>query len=228
MPDAATKIETKPAHGLEVRPGLSVLIEPGGAPGTRFRTEFVGMVTQRYVAVRLPVQRKIIDVLHPNRPMTVRYLRDDGVICGFSTSLLHVMIKPFPILFMAFPRQVELASLRQHDRVSCFLPATVSKGPAPLAGMVTNISAGGLRVTLDTFSRAKTMEMKPGAEVSISLTLFNMTTETTLKGVIRGVTPEGERLALGIQFNRISREVQDNIQDYVKSVKEHLVRPEPL
>jgi c-di-GMP-binding flagellar brake protein YcgR len=236
------KVQRKQADALEVLPGTKALLEPVRS-GKRIKTVFVGLDKGNYVALKLPLNRQIIDSLGKDARVTVRFMQEGGVICGFDTQVAGAVVRPFPILFLAYPQTLEVLTLRESPRVSCFLPVTVFHDAEDHAGAVVNISSGGCRIVLggsgdeaapmaETGDEAGKAPADKGAatvpdipkdaEIFCQIRLFDAQEDSYVKGVVRNVARKGDALSLGVQFDELSEEIQESIQGYVRTVIRHL------
>ncbi|THB68446.1 MAG: flagellar brake protein [Desulfovibrio sp.] len=215
-------VEFKKSDELNLELGANVLVEPYGGAGLQFRTEFVGMFKGRYVAVRLPVTRKILDALPSNRLVNLRFLQTGGVVCGFQAEVAHIMVRPFPILFVDYPESIEVFHLRKHDRVMCYLPVALFMDGEEVKGVITDISTGGCRVFLDDGAVSGLPKTEKDAELSCLFTLSDSNMEVLVNGVIRTVEDQKQGVVLGLGFIEPTEEVVEAVGQYVAVVKEHL------
>ncbi|MCP9473461.1 MAG: flagellar brake protein [Nitrospira sp.] len=120
----------------------------------------LGWKEPAWLICQWPSQLDWVSGLAENTPCTLSYLRD-GKLVGCRTEIRGAVATPVPLLFLAYPRQVEEMHLRQYPRVSSNEPAVVSRivsrgkdrgGIAPadhVGGLVKDLSIGGCRLALE-------------------------------------------------------------------------------
>jgi len=221
QPDPSN-IELKKGAALDIEVGANVLVEPYGNPGLRFKSEFVGMERGRFFAVRLPLQNKYFEALPIRRPLTIRFLQDGGQICGFESAVIHLMVKPFSLLFMDYPITIEILNLRRHDRVNCFFPVLVYHDNGESRGVVLNISGGGGRITIETENQKGLKNIAQGSEIFCQMRIFDSAEEVYVKGVVKFKLTKGAKITLGVSFDDMSEEVREGIERYIQNVRKFL------
>lgn len=105
---------------LNIGLGTRLQVQLSGMEG-QFRSNLVGMEPERYLIVQVPMMTGILNKLQEGNRATVRYLYS-GYIYGFSSTVMHFSTKPAPLLFLAYPKTVEIIELRKSKRVDCFFP----------------------------------------------------------------------------------------------------------
>lgn len=213
-------VERKDGLTLHIDMGGAILLEPIGT-GQRFKTIFVGMERERYLLTRLPRVAGIREILTPETEITVRYLHHNGTVYGFKTAVLSTIPAPVPLVFLSFPKVVEVLSLRRHERVDCFLPATVFHEGTDYACMLTNISSGGCRIILD-LPPEDIPNLSLNDEIFCQFSMFGSDQDHFVKGEVKNLTRDCTKLILGIQFDEVSEDIQESINAYVRNVTEFL------
>ncbi|MCP9451944.1 MAG: flagellar brake protein [Nitrospira sp.] len=140
-------------------------------------------------------------------PCTLSYLRD-GKLVGCRTEIRGAVATPVPLLFLAYPQQVEEMHLRQHPRVSSNEPAVVSrlasrgqnKGGLATAdhvgGLVKDLSMGGCRLLLEQVPSW----MRAGSSVHLEFELPGLGHVTNLTGMVKSVDKGEEGNLIGVEF----------------------------
>ncbi len=145
--------------------------------------------------------------LAENTPCTLSYLRD-GKLVGCRTEIRGAVATPVPLLFLAYPQQVEEMHLRQYPRVSSNEPAVVSRiasrgkdrgGIAPadhVGGLVKDLSMGGCRLAL---GRVPSW-MRTGSSIHLEFELPGVGHVTNLTGMVKSIDKAEEGNVIGVEF----------------------------
>ncbi len=158
------------------------------------------------------------------RAVTIRYVQPHGLICGFECEVAHLMVKPYSLLFLSYPESIEILSLRRHDRVSCYLPATIFLGEEECKGVILNISSGGCKALIESCESGGVAALAKDVELFFQVKLFNADEETYIRGLVKSFISEGKRSAVaGVAFDELSEDVQESIDGYVASVRDYLL-----
>lgn len=181
----------------------------------RFKSTFLGMERDQFVLLKLPMTRQLLDVLAPRMDLTVRFLMEGGRICGFQSQVSHISVKPYPLLFLAYPRRVEVLKLRKHDRASCYQPITFYMGGEDLRGVIVNISAGGCRVLVEEGDLEALRTAAPGEHIVFQFRLFGSEESLYLQGIIKTAVMEHGKLSLGVAFQELDTELATQIERFV-------------
>ena len=211
------KLDADKSQNLDITLGAALLVEVFGL-NKRFRSTFIGMERDRYLIARLPqnIDRQYI---RQDMELTIRYLHEAGKVFGFRSKVLYLGPRHFSLMFLSYPKSYEVLSLRKHERVDCLLPASLILDGDELSGVIVNISAGGLKFILDT-QEYKLEGIKRDTQVVCKFNLFFEEKETVSQGLVRNVENDGHKLALGVQFDATTADIEKSIKNYVTTVKE--------
>ena len=161
------------------------------------------------------------NILTVHEDILVRYIHQ-GEIFGFKTTVIGTISSPFKLTFIACPIRVERINLRKTARVDCHIPATLTTGDRPLAGMILDISASGCRFSTRTQSDEATLHVPVETAVSIAFPLLGQEGTVKVQGKVKNVHQDGNRLVSGIVFSDLDPEMSKRIADYVKAVAGYL------
>lgn len=91
-----------------------------------------------------------------------------GVIYGFTTEVLHLQHRPWPLVYLAYPPMVERVNLRSEERYPVQVRSTVFYRDVDdfqsVAGMMTDLSLSGCRIDCPLF-----IDTDEGLELSFRL-----------------------------------------------------------
>lgn len=214
---------------LAIQPESTLLIQSKGL-GKGIKAKFIGMERGKYLIVRLPPATMSQAPLMDSEEVTVRFLGKNGAIHGFQSFVGERVTRPVPLLFLGFPKTIEVLSLRRHDRAFCYLPTSFFIEGNDFAGTIVDISQGGCRIVpeLSTENGAEAgMDdvpdaIKDGVQVFCTFTMSADAEPVHVNGTIRSVNVEAGKVGLGVSFDEVSEDIKANLSAYVKNVQEAL------
>lgn len=140
-------------------------------------------------------------------PCTVSYLHD-GKLVGYRSEFRDLITSPVPLLFVAYPKNVEEMHLRKHLRASANEPIllmqadTASRSSSVLpansyfGGLLKDLSGGGCSVTLVR----RPAWLRSGSAVRLEFELPGLGHITNLTGVVKNVDVRHGSETIGIEF----------------------------
>ncbi len=208
-----------PGEELDIAPGTRVLLDFLW-PGKKYWAEFIGMKRGRYLLLHPPVNAKTLDNYKRDTQATIRYVHKDYHVCGFTCWVQQLIVKPVPLLFLSFPKVVEVLNMRRHDRTSSVVPVTVYHNEKECRGFIVNISRGGCRIVVKN-GDGKTLP-EQGEEIFSSFRLLEAEQDVYAMGLVRSVEQNGDKVSLGVQFKDLAEDVAQAIERFVASLQEYL------
>ncbi len=216
-------VARKSGSTMTVSIGTKMLIEPAGM-GDRFKTDFVGMVRDAFILVRVPRIPGVNEYLYVDKRVTVRYVHE-GNVYGFESQVLWNQTTPYRLLFLRYPVTVEILNLRRCQRVDCYMPVKIGMEEqgtyTEYAGMMLNLSCGGCQLVLDVADGAA----PPVALDAQLVTVFRMLgtdRDVKLTGSVKNINITKQRMYIGLMYGELPVEVRDAIDNYVTNVAEFL------
>lgn len=235
---------------LDVSVGQAMLIEPMGM-AEPYKAKFVGMEKGDYLLARVSLGRLTGLSVSEEETITVKLMNAKGRIQGFQSVIRTRLKRPNPMLVMDFPYTIEVLSLRRHDRVLCYIPATVYADGEEHHGAIVDLSAGGCKFWSDQTQAARAAgrgagrpdgrpaplgkDGKPlptccalpkglttGAEVFCAFNMLGGGEPTYLAGSVANAFHENSKHSFGIAFRAVSEEVRQSIDGYVERVRDAL------
>jgi c-di-GMP-binding flagellar brake protein YcgR len=209
-----SQIERQSHFALNTPMGTKMSLTSSGL-GQDIWTFLVGMEKNRYILLRLP--RELHNtVLHHDR-FTVKFLKEN-LVYGFSSTVLHTVRHPFPLLFLNYPETVETLDLRNHERAICFLPVDMYWQSEQYPGHIIDLSRSGCRMVIDLTSAGQLSTLEKGISLFCS---FKPGQEEIHAGCkIRNISRSHDRLVLGISFKELPEEYGRQLDLYVKQINE--------
>jgi hypothetical protein len=208
---------------LNLRINDKVLVDVEGS-GKRFWTEAYGMVRDEFILLRHPMSVAFKDLLNPQQPVTARFMTADGSIFGFKSSVVGTIARPTPILVLTHPFVVETVNLRRHDRVDCFLPATLFHEGNELPGYIVNLSVGGSKFVYQPGGdgSAAPLDMPADSEAFCQFRLPGQEAELYARSIVKSTTQAGKKVVVGLKFEDVEEASREAILDYVRSAQEFM------
>lgn len=140
-------------------------------------------------------------------PCTVSYLHD-GKLIGYRSEFRDLITSPVPLLFVAYPKNVEEMHLRKHLRASANEPillmqadtasrsSSVLPGNSYFGGLLKDLSGGGCSVILVR----RPAWLRSGSAVRLEFELPGLGHITNLTGVVKSVDVRHGSETIGIEF----------------------------
>jgi c-di-GMP-binding flagellar brake protein YcgR len=200
---------------LNIGMGTTVHVHLSGLDAP-FKSVMVGQEPQKYLMIRVPMLTGIIYKLYEGNRVTVRYMYA-GCVYGFLSTILHFITKPSSLLFLAYPKTIEILELRRSRRVDCFFPATAKIQEKECTGTIVDISAGGCKFSIDTSSGVKAPLIEVEENISLSFLLIGSSQPETVLGKVRSISRDQGKVVVGIQFDALSTETKKRIEALIES-----------
>ncbi|SHI97512.1 PilZ domain-containing protein [Halodesulfovibrio aestuarii] len=171
--------------------------------GQRCWGEIVGLKKDKYLLVETGKNKNSLAFL-PEDVVTVRCVsNNDGVLCGFRTTVARYLTEPFPQVILHFPQDIEQMQLRNETRYHCFSPVTVHHGNLSCEGMLINISEHGGKVVLAEGGQGSCVESQEcpfleDQKISLDIRPLGAVAPVTVDAVIKRVTIRDGGITLGV------------------------------
>jgi c-di-GMP-binding flagellar brake protein YcgR len=200
---------------LNIGLGTTVHINISGLDG-QFKSIMVGQEPQKYLMIRLPLSTGIINKLYEGNRATVRYMYS-GCVYGFLSTVLHYITKPSPLLFLAYPKTVEIIELRRSRRVDCFFPGTAMIHEKECTGTVVDISTDGCKFSIDASGGQRVPLIEVEADINLSFHLIGNSQLEPILGKVRSISRDRGKVVVGIQFDALNSETRKCIEVLIES-----------
>jgi c-di-GMP-binding flagellar brake protein YcgR len=200
---------------LNISLGTQMQIQLGGMDGP-FKSSLVGMVRENFLMIQLPMMTGILNKLNEGNRVTARYIYS-GSIYGFHSAILAFITKPSPLLFLTYPKIIEILDLRKCKRVDCFFPANAKIQEVEHKGLILDISTGGCKFSIDTSSDARIPHIEVGEIINLSFQLIGTSEAQTVFGKVRTTSRDQRKVVVGIQFDALDSEMAKSIEALIES-----------
>ena len=216
-----SKVERRDAQSLDITLGARVVLQIVGV-GKKFATEFVGMERGKFILLRLPPQQGLRQVLTVDETVTIRYMHDQSLLFGFTSSVVAVITSPAPLLFLSYPKTVEVLSLRRHQRVNCLVPIVTYFEGEEYCGQVLNISNSGCMFLVDNAEDAPPPPYAVEDEIFCQFRMPGAENDLYARGLVKNIGKFKGKQSIGVEFQDMDEEIEQTIVTYVQNVQEYL------
>ncbi|GAA5218114.1 PilZ domain-containing protein [Corallincola platygyrae] len=200
----------------QMRPGnvLDFQLAVGVKP--RFKCKLVGYEEGRYMALSIPAQSRVDHdelLVHGYGCIVRTIIEGEAGQCIAFKSLIQTNLRqPHPVLFIDYPKQIQLYSLRNQTRIATHVPATMigeqkdeSTGQTEQTvfhGTIVDLSVGGCRLKLPWPLGQPRLRIK---DVLLKVVFPSQPDEPLLlDGEIKSENRhDGRHITVGIQFDEV-------------------------
>jgi HD-GYP domain-containing protein (c-di-GMP phosphodiesterase class II) len=195
---------------INIELGNEALIQVEGS-STRMKAVLIGMELAKYVVFRI---RGLMTCGEGARA-DIRYARA-GSIYGFQSDVIAFIQHPFPLLFLSYPKRVEMIEQRKEPRVDCSISAEIQIREVLFTGKIGDLSATGCRFCI-TLPEAETANsIRVNDEITLHTDFSGALGREQLLGRIQNTRFDQERGLLGILFLDMSADARNYIDTAVQ------------
>lgn len=183
----------------------------------RIKTEFVGLLSDRFIILNFPSPKRLTNAdeyLKDGVVVIVRAVLESGggQVIAFRQQVMSVSSHPARLLYLHFPKQVQLFSLRSQTRIPTLIPAKmVIDSERQLEGLIKDISLTG--VMFDTKSDNVMSELK-GTQVKLKLDKSSKGM-SEFTGKICSIKSKSTSTQFGIQLLASEDEIKTFMQNHL-------------
>ncbi len=203
---------------------LLILERQVGGQRLKGATSYIGRQGHRYLLADLPLVNGSPIFSTAGCPCVVRFL-DQGVMFGFQSTVEHISFHPTPVIYIAYPDQVERVNLRKEKRVKVNLAAELrylaGDEAKSVPGRIADVSYSGCRVMVD-----RAFDLHDRVDLNIMIE-EGKTIEISSSTVRNLTTLGGGHYALGLQFTEEPGPWQDYVTRISALFGEEMGRGEP-
>ncbi|WP_126444053.1 flagellar brake protein [Sulfuricystis multivorans] len=166
-----------------IQPGDTIYLDRN-LDGSRITASLIGYLKGRSVIITVPADERGAIFLKEGESVFAKVFSGKHVV-AFPSSVLAVVLKPFPHLHLNYPAEVTGIVVRRSERVGVRLIAAIETANEKAAGIVMDLSTGGLSFA------SRFASLKPGIGVlcNFKLTLSDSVYLMSLRAVVRTVYP---------------------------------------
>ena len=203
---------TKKEKFLDV--GLIIFLQPKGTnKNIRYKSLVVGWKADIAIIIETPILNGAFINLYRGCNCIIRYLYR-GEAFGFETKILKNIDDPnFPLIQLAYPKEIYKISLRKYERVQTYIPVRMEiqnkAHSEKLEGHILDLSIGGC---LSQFANMKNLNLKLEDKIKISFSLPREPNKVIiLQSVIRKIHILKDNIKIGMQFINVSNDIRVKI-----------------
>lgn len=167
----------------------------------RVKTEYIGLSKERFVLLSYPAAKRAVTLngyLKDGCTVIVRAVLESGggQVIAFRQQVVSITSHPTKLLFIGFPEQVQLISLRAQPRIPTLIPAKLISEQQEIAGIIKDVSVNG--ILFDVKSKENFSHLK---NTTCKVTLDSKTSGVTeFEGEICSVRARTDSVQFGIQL----------------------------
>ena len=198
-------------------PGVKIKLMALTTVKSKMSASLLGYKAGKYLIVDQPMVRGLPFRMEDGTDWSVNFL-NKGTIVSFTARVLGVSRMPFPLVFLSYPEQAELTSLRQDRRYPvdiravCRLSDPEGGGRKLEPGLVRDISEGGCQMLVG-------VSYNVGDLVELSLDLPERGPLAGILAEVKSCREVGDRHLLGLSFAvGVSRESYLALKGFIYSL----------
>lgn len=201
--------------------GINLLIDFEDLDLT-LHSALVGIEHGKYLLLKAPVPLESFEKKTIRKKELVIKSLYRGTIYAFRSRLMALISEPSRLMFIQYPDRIEHHELRAHKRFRCSIVAQARVNEAERGGVIENISMGGCRCTLESFS----------SDPELTKTLLNRTIpfrcrfpgtkkEVRFIGQVKNTRRQSDEVAVGVAFlhREDSHETRSMISNYIQLIE---------
>lgn len=204
-----------PKLSIEPNSRIYVRLNPLSQQSQPMQGEFIGLSHYEYLILRVPSVPGLLAKLIPHTMMEVRFLLD-GAVNSFTTELVSHAVKPALMLFTSYPDRLNIQETRRHQRITCALPAILNTIYGDAKGIISDLSMGGCKVTLDLGGQSALRDMIVGDEVVLQTVLNADGMPAGGTAIVRNIEVSGSKLRAGLSFNDAHKDFFTSLSNYLE------------
>ncbi|MBI4949157.1 MAG: PilZ domain-containing protein [Deltaproteobacteria bacterium] len=187
----------------------------------RIKSMFVGMEFGQYLIVRLSPNDLIgtfRSEMMRDSPVIFRFLHK-GVVYGFDTEIQNIVSAPAKIVFLKYPKMIVESKTVTTERHSCNIPGMTMFGNEFVDLSVIDISPEGCRAIIMSVKEALYGLIQVNKIIEIKLQLPRTNESFALKGKIRNLSKDTDRITVGVQFDEMTGEARGKLTQFISALK---------
>lgn len=211
----ATPVKRSSGVNVELRQGMSVVLQ-FSHDGKKYSSKIVGVDPYNFIITKMPLVPGISKMLFPGEGITLKY-QCDGIIYGFDTEIVNFVLKPMPLLILAYPVSTERIELRRYKRIPCLIPVHMENEYERNLAFMVDISQGGCRLVLDKNGSEGVLNVMTGDKVTIHpiLELFG---SDTVSAIVANAAEKDRNIIFGTTFQIEDPELSKRIVEFIERI----------
>jgi c-di-GMP-binding flagellar brake protein YcgR len=184
-----------------------------------FRGVLVGLEPGEYLLVKTAIPREFESAILPGIHFNITY-HSQGLDFGFTSTLIETIERPYRLTFLSYPATVDSIDVRSQSRICCYIPSSAFLNNNTIKGIVTDISPNGCRFVIRLPFNLQARQILLIDSIILQFPVFGLKGLQTFNGVVRNTSVDREKIAMGIEFREMNKEISDSLGEYITSVTE--------
>jgi c-di-GMP-binding flagellar brake protein YcgR len=181
------------------------------------KSVLVGLDRNMFLIIRAPKLPGLAPGLMIGSSFKVLFIYD-GTIYGFQSKVLMSILSPAPLLFIAYPENMQRHELRKDFRMNCSIPVAIAvKDGMELGGLITNLSLGGCRATVAN-DPLTTAHFSIDGAFELSSEMLGIGRDHAIRGIIKNLSQDKKKIHLGFQFEDVDTSALEKIRLFLNQV----------
>lgn len=205
---------------LHITLGTEILVEISDL-NLRTKGTLIGMENSSYLIIKLSNHDLIgnfrSDAVKES-PVIIRYLYK-GSVYGFKSSILNIISVPSKLFFITYPTKIEGVNVRTSPRYECILPAHAKLNENLVETVIVDISRQGCRCVIKTTAvdnvAALYESIDINKQIEVKIQLPSIEDKIIVKGAVRNINKDEDRVVFGILFDEIKAEAQKRLDSFI-------------
>ncbi|MDR2945784.1 MAG: flagellar brake protein [Candidatus Adiutrix sp.] len=181
---------------------------------SKWTTVLIGSRPGRYLIVEMPKVAGAPVKLDEGTRWAANFI-SKGAVYSFNTEMLGYTYRLVPLLFLEYPREVEVANLRTEKRYPVNIPILIAltQTAPPQKALVVDISEGG-------FLMASPFQLEPETQIEV---IFHLPKEEPINGiqaVVRACRGKPGGYFIGLAYSPSNRpETASRLRDLISNIE---------
>lgn len=204
---------------LEIGTQLHIEIETVSIP---LQSDFIGMEPDKYLIISAP--RPFAPIKHKlsqGNQVIVKYLYK-GTVYAFQTKIIEATSKPVRLVFLEYPKIVQHKDIRNHKRMSCFIPVKIIINDEKNQGAILDINKQGCRCRIQNIVDLKSPSININDQITLKFPFPGIEGELTVLAKVTNMQKNKKEVDFGAMFHQLPIETQKIISQYILSVYDFL------
>jgi hypothetical protein len=199
---------------LSMELGNSLSIQTEGMEDC-FESVLVGLEPPAYLIVQMPLISDADRHFRQGNCVVVRY-SCLGNAYEFPSQVLGSIVKPFRLIFLSCPEEVDNLRLRKNPRLCCYIPAVAAFEGREVKGVISDISPDGCKFNIKVPPGLQPLRVHVVDNIRLSFTLLGVEGVQHFQGKVRNTSQDRKRIALGIELENVDEDIVEQISAYIE------------
>jgi len=190
----------------------------------KHKTKLLGWKEDSYMILEVPTINGMLLNWKSGTSCVVKFI-NKGSVYRFQTTVVKLLHNPIPVIFVKYPKAIDNATTRKHDRIQTYLICDtfpldenleiktfdfIDKESFEKSAVLLDFSIEGGLVEI----KSNLVSLSVGERVSLSFTMPNNIAIDKLVTEIRNIRIESGRKLMGLRFLELNQEPFDHIKDF--------------